>query len=118
MKQPSIPIQRNPCPKAFFNPKKKFVILSPKKTIFQIKFFLHPACCTDQTNLTKKIPAKDFLCWFERTDYIAQLQKSQFLMLKEKILYTIQRKTCACLKNQIFQMKIFFYNYWEKQLSK
>ena len=128
--------------KNFFNQKKKFLILSAKKTIFQMKKVLRPVCCTNinslnQTSLypknffsikekisytfTKTIPfkQKNISCLFERTYFLLKeksliLKKKKNFNVKEKISYTFLKKTHALIrKNQIFQMKIISYNYWK-----
>ena len=87
MDRPGPPSHTNLDAKKIFQSKEKISYTFRKKTIFQMKKVLRPACCTNITHSTKQVST----------------QKKKFFSIKEKISYTfpktipLKQKNISCL---------------------
>ena len=95
MDRPGPPSHTNLDAKKIFQSKEKISYTFRKKTIFQMKKVLRPACCTNITHSTKQVSTqKNFF----------QLKK-KFLTLSQKPFPSNKKTFRACLKEPIFYLR-------------
>ena len=95
MDRPGPPSHTNLDAKKIFQSKEKISYTFRKKTIFQMKKVLRPACCTNITHSTKQVSTqKNFF----------QLKK-KFLTLSQKPFPSNKKTFRACLKRTYVLLK-------------